>query len=505
MLRRHVVVQEVRVRFAPSPTGPLHIGGLRTALYNHLFAKKNGGRFVLRIEDTDSKRLVEGTEQYIFDALRWCGIAVDEGPTQGGDYGPYRQSERGDIYRKHIQVLLERGKAYYAFDTPEALHTMRLQLQKKKALHQHYGVHTRLSMQNSLILSAQEVTKRLAKGMYVIRLKMEERTDVQVKDSLRGVFSVRSDTLDDKVLIKADGTPTYHFANVVDDYEMRITHVLRGEEWLSSLPVHACLHRYMGWEQNMPAYTHLPLILKPDGQGKLSKRTVGSHPFPMYPLPWKEQSICSFKEAGYLPEALCNFLALLGWHPQGTNEELLTIEEMADAFALQDLSKMGARWDIKKALWFNGKYLKKTPTKDLARLLLDNHAEVCQGRKEEEVVASCDMMKDRVSLLPDIIKESQYETATSSVDALELTSAVVSGLKVFVEKGAEKKDAKTLKEEYMQALKHHKAHPGAGMRALRRCLTGRDSGPDLTKIIAYLGSKKACSKVRAALGDIAYS
>lgn len=358
-------MEKPRLRFAPSPTGALHIGGVRTALYNYLLARKYGGVFILRIEDTDQARYVPGAEAYIKEALEWFGLIPDEGPGYGGDYGPYRQSERKELYRKYALQLVEGGQAYYAFDTP-----VELAAQREKDPTFKYDARARMHLKNSLTLSGEAAEQALASGQdYVIRLKVPENETVGFQDRVRGQVSFDSNELDDKVLLKADGMPTYHMANIVDDYLMKITHVIRGEEWLSSTAHHVLLYRALGWEKEMPEFAHLPLILRPDGKGKLSKRDGARFGFPVFPLSWKgeteEDSFIGFREYGFLPEAAINFLALLGWNP-GTGQEIFSLEELAGAFSVERINKAGTRFDIDKAKWFNQQYIIKA---DAAYLL----------------------------------------------------------------------------------------------------------------------------------------
>ncbi|MCB0584819.1 MAG: glutamate--tRNA ligase, partial [Phaeodactylibacter sp.] len=358
-------MEKLRLRFAPSPTGALHIGGVRTALYNYLLAKKHNGVFILRVEDTDQARFVPGAEAYIKEALEWFGLVPDEGPGYGGSYGPYRQSERKELYQKYTSQLVETGRAYYAFDTSEELSAAR-----EKDPNFKYDASVRHQMKNSLSLPEEEVKKALAGGKaHVVRLKVPENEVVRFQDQVRGAVSFDSNELDDKVLLKADGMPTYHMANVVDDYLMEVTNVIRGEEWLSSTAHHVLLYRALGWEDKMPQFAHLPLILRPDGKGKLSKRDGARFGFPVFPLSWKgkteEDSFIGFREFGFLPEAAINFLALLGWNP-GTEQEIFSLEELVEAFSVERINKSGTRFDIDKARWFNQQYIMKA---DAAYLL----------------------------------------------------------------------------------------------------------------------------------------
>lgn len=345
--------KKVRVRFAPSPTGPLHIGGVRTALYNYLFARQNGGDMILRIEDTDSGRFVPGAEEYINESLSWLGIKIDEGVREGGEYGPYKQSERRDIYRTHVDTLLKSGNAYIAFDTPEELEAKRAEIQNFQ-----YDASTRGFMKNSLTLTDEEVQKRIENGeKYVVRFKIEPDRDVIVKDLIRGNVTINSSILDDKVLYKsADDLPTYHLANIVDDHQMLVTHVIRGEEWLPSAPLHVLLYEAFGWKDTMPEFVHLPLLLKPDGKGKLSKRDGDRLGFPVFPLEWKDpksgEISSGYRESGYLPQAVINFLALLGWNP-GNDQEIMNMDELIKLFSFEPCSKSGAKFGYEKGKWFN--------------------------------------------------------------------------------------------------------------------------------------------------------
>ena len=381
--------RKVRVRFAPSPTGALHIGGVRTALYNYLFARQHGGEFIFRIEDTDSNRFVPGAEEYILESFRWLGIPFDEGVSFGGEHGPYRQSERRDIYKKYVQELLDAGKAYIAFDTPEELEAKRQEIQNFQ-----YDASTRGMMRNSLSLPADEVERLLAEGrQYVVRFKIEPGEDVHVDDMIRGDVVINSSILDDKVLYKsADELPTYHLANIVDDHLMEVTHVIRGEEWLPSAPLHVLLYRAFGWADTMPKFAHLPLLLKPDGKGKLSKRDGDRLGFPVFPLEWHDPKTgevsSGYRESGYLPEAVINFLALLGWNP-GTDQEIMSLDELVELFDITKCSKAGAKFDYVKGLWFNREYILMKDNKELAptfdKILRENGIEAPMERVEAVV------------------------------------------------------------------------------------------------------------------------
>jgi len=404
-------MREVRVRFAPSPTGPLHIGGVRTALYNYLFARKHGGKFILRIEDTDQGRFVPGAEQYIIESLTWSGITFDEGVHIGGPYAPYRQSDRKVIYHQYALQLLENGTAYYAFDTPEELDALRKEFETRKETFQ-YGPQTRMKLKNSLTLPLNEVKALLDSGVhYVIRVKIPEHETISVQDLIRGEVNVDSALLDDKVLYKSDGMPTYHLANVVDDYLMKISHVIRGEEWLPSAPLHVLLYRYLGWEKDMPEFAHLPLLLKPDGNGKLSKRDGDRLGFPVFPLRWtdpKSGEISSgYRESGYLPEAFINMLAFLGWNP-GTEQELFSLDELVEHFSIERVSKSGAKFDLEKAHWYNHQYLSKKPASELAQLLLPILVAKNINSSIDYVEQVCALVHERVVLIPDLWTQSHF-------------------------------------------------------------------------------------------------
>ncbi len=401
----------IRVRFAPSPTGALHIGGIRTALYNYLLAKKHGGTFVLRIEDTDQTRYVPGAEDYFVEALKWCGIAPTEGiGFGGGDYAPYRQSERKDLYKKYAQQLIETGNAYYAFDTPDELEAMREKL--KNETNQSYSHASRGAMKNSLTLSAAEVSELIEKGTpYVIRLKVPDNQTVMLNDLIRGEVKFNTSDLDDKVLMKADGMPTYHLANIVDDYLMRITHVIRGEEWLPSAGHHVLIYQAFGWSEAMPQFAHLPLILKPDGKGKLSKRDGKKFGFPVFPLGWKgaseEDSFIGFREMGFEPQAVINFLALLGWN-SGTDKEIFSLDELCESFSLEKINKSGARFDFDKAKWFNQQYIHAKSNEDLAAELHPLSIQRGYAVSEAFLAQFAGMMKERVVFLTDFFDKGYY-------------------------------------------------------------------------------------------------
>lgn len=404
-------MNDFRVRFAPSPTGVLNIGGVRTALYNYLLAKKHGGTFILRIEDTDQTRFVEGAEQYIIDALNWCGLSFDEGPDQGGDYGPYRQSERKDLYGQYAKQLIDNGNAYYAFDTDAELAAIRQQYESEGKTFK-YGAAVRHELNNSLNMSEAAIEARLANGEpYTIRLKVPTDEKITISDLIRGEVTFDSNELDDKIMLKGDGMPTYHLANIVDDHLMQISHVIRGEEWLPSTAHHILLYRALGWEGTMPKFAHLPLILKPVGKGKLSKRDGNKLGIPVFPLSWKgdtpDTTYRGFEAYGFDPAAVVNFLAFLGWNP-GTEQEIFSLEELCEAFSIEKVNKSGARYDYDKAKWYNQQYIMATSNEELARLirpLVEN-----QGHQpsDEFLATFCGLLKERVTVYPDFWEQGYY-------------------------------------------------------------------------------------------------
>ncbi|HUM47812.1 MAG TPA: glutamate--tRNA ligase, partial [Chitinophagales bacterium] len=402
----------VRVRFAPSPTGPLHLGGVRTALYNYLFAKKNNGTFIIRVEDTDQQRLVEGAEDYMLKALEWCGIIHDEGPNAGGQYGPYKQSERKDIYYPYALQLINSGNAYYAFDTAEELAAMRDQLKDSGSASLQYDSVTRNSMTNSLTLSAEEVSKRVERGdHYVIRVKIPSNEEVKFTDLIRGEVVVNSNQLDDKVLFKSDGMPTYHLANIVDDYLMKVTHVIRGEEWLPSAPLHYLLYKFLGWEKERPQFAHLPLILRPDGNGKLSKRDGDRLGFPVFPLNWTdpvsgEQSL-GFRERGFFPEAFANMLALIGWAPS-ESREILSMPELIHEFTIDRIHKGGAKFDFEKAKWFNHEYMKQKSGRELSEFITPFLKQNGITASQNYIEQVCEVIKLRCTLTTELWQQASF-------------------------------------------------------------------------------------------------
>jgi glutamyl-tRNA synthetase len=505
--------REVRVRFAPSPTGPLHIGGVRTALYNFLLAKKTGGKMILRIEDTDQNRFVPGAEDYIRESLEWCGIQLDESPWGGGPYAPYRQSERKPMYMQYALQLVNDGHAYYAFDTPEELDEMRERLKAAKVATPQYNAITRATMKNSLTLPEDEVKRRLESGdSYVIRLKVPRKEEVRLKDLIRGWVMVHSSSIDDKVLMKSDGMPTYHLANIVDDHLMKITHVIRGEEWLPSAPLHVLLYRYLGWEDTMPEFAHLPLLLKPDGNGKLSKRDGDKLGFPVFPLRWEDpfsgEVSSGYREAGYLPDAFVNFLAFLGWNP-GTQQEIFSMEELANEFSVERIGKSGTRFDIQKARWFNEQYLRDKPDNELAVYLLkalEEHNIACSQEKAEKVAG---LMKERVSFPQDFWQEAAYffvapATFSEKVASKKWNSQSVAVFAEFKTELPSLQDfhAETVKDLLTQVLERHNMKIGQVMQALRLAVTGAEAGPDLMQIIEIIGREETISRIETAIREL---
>lgn len=501
----------VRVRFAPSPTGALHVGGLRTALYNYLFAKKMGGTFILRIEDTDQNRFVDTAEDYIKESLEWIGITPDESPwNDKGSVGPYRQSERKEMYKEYAQQLVDAGHAYYAFDTSEELDAMRERLKAARVDNPQYNAITRMQMKNSLTLSAEELKAKMDAGEpYVIRLKVPRKDEVRLNDLVRGWVMVHSSQIDDKILMKSDGMPTYHLANVVDDHLMGITHVIRGEEWLPSAPLHVLLYQFFGWEATMPQFAHLPLLLKPDGNGKLSKRDADKHGFPIFPLQWKDpasdEDVAGFREDGYLPDALTNFLAFLGWNP-GNEKEIFSKEELVDAFSIERIGKSGTKFDINKAKWFNQQYLKTKDNAELAHYLLKDleaHGKSASKETAEKVVNA---LKERVTFPHEFYTEglfffekpAQYDEQviskkwnTEAVKVLELY-AIALEKESFV-------DAEKAKLILTDVLEQEGIGMGKVMQALRVSITGKGAGPDLMEIIEILGKDEITERIRLAL------
>jgi len=498
--------RNVRVRFAPSPTGPLHIGGVRTALYNYLFARQHGGKLIFRIEDTDSNRFVPGAEEYILDSFDWLGIKYDEGVSFGGEHGPYRQSERRDIYKKYVNQLLEAGKAYIAFDTPEELDAKRKEIENFQ-----YDAHTRLQMRNSLTMSKEEVESLIEDGQqYVVRFKIEPGEEVHVNDMIRGDVCIKTDILDDKVLFKsADELPTYHLANIVDDHLMEISHVIRGEEWLPSAPLHVLLYRAFGWEDSMPRFAHLPLLLKPEGKGKLSKRDGDRLGFPVFPLEWHDPKTgevsSGYRESGYFPEAVVNFLALLGWNP-GTEQELFSLEELVKAFDITKCSKSGAKFDYQKGMWFNHEYILQKSDDEIAQLFAPIVANNGIEATMEQVTQVVHMMKDRVSFVKELwelcsfffIAPTSYDEKTVkkrwkeySAQQMSELADVLEGIEDFSVEGQEPIVLKWVEDKGYKL--------GDIMNAFRLTLVGIGKGPGMFDISAFLGKEETLKRMHKAI------
>lgn len=498
--------RKVKVRFAPSPTGALHIGGVRTALYNYLFARQHGGDFVFRIEDTDSNRFVPGAEEYIIESFRWLGIKFDEGVSFGGEHGPYRQSERRAIYRKYVDQLLDAGKAYIAFDTPEELEAKRQEIKNFQ-----YDAHTRMMMRNSLTLPAEEVERLIADGnQYVVRFKIEPGEDVHVNDMIRGDVVIKSDILDDKVLYKsADELPTYHLANIVDDHLMEISHVIRGEEWLPSAPLHVLLYRAFGWEDTMPRFAHLPLLLKPDGKGKLSKRDGDRLGFPVFPLEWHDPKTGEvsngFREQGYFPEAVINFLALLGWNP-GTEQEMFTLDELVEQFDITKCSKAGARFDYQKGIWFNHEYILRKSNEEISKLFAPIVAGNGIDESMERITKVVSMMKDRVSFVKELwplcsfffIPPTEYDEKTVRKRWKE-NSAQVMGELAEVLEGIDDFSLENQEHIVMAWVESKGYKLGDVMNAFRLTLVGEGKGPGMFDISAFLGKEETLRRLRRAI------
>lgn len=501
----------IRVRYAPSPTGPQHLGGVRTALYNYLFAKKTGGTFIIRIEDTDQNRFVEGAEEYMLDALAWCGIKNDEGPNVGGDYGPYKQSERKHLYRKYAEQLIESGKAYYAFDTSEELEAMRERMKASGNAAAAYNANTREYMKNSLVLPADEVRARIDAGEnYVIRIKVPRKEEVKLNDVIRGWVVFHSAQLDDKVLFKSDGMPTYHLANVVDDYLMKITHVIRGEEWLPSAPTHVLLYKFLGWENEMPQFAHLPLILRPDGNGKLSKRDGDRLGFPVFPLNWKdpatqEQSI-GFKERGFYAQPFTNMIALLGWHPGKIQQEIFSMEEMISFFELEHVGKSGAKFDFEKAKWFNHEYLKTISGENLAEEFLPVLKEKNISADKDFVARVCNAVKERCTFVSEFWENSFYFFQKPTVyDETMVKKKWNADNKPRMMK---LKDELQKQNDFSAAaldlflhnfVKENNFNGGDILPTLRIMLSGTKNGPAVFEIASLLGKEETINRMEAAI------
>lgn len=504
--------RKVRVRFAPSPTGPLHIGGVRTALYNYLFARQHGGDMILRIEDTDSNRFVPGAEDYINEALAWLGIGIDEGVREGGKYGPYKQSERRDIYRAHVKQLLDAGKAYIAFDTPQ-------ELEQARASHPNfqYDASTRLSMRNSLSMPKEEVDRLIAEGTpYVVRFLIEPGRDVEVNDLIRGKVTINSSILDDKVLYKsADDLPTYHLANIVDDHLMEVSHVIRGEEWLPSAPLHVLLYEAFGWADTRPDFVHLPLLLKPDGKGKLSKRDGDRLGFPVFPLEWhdpKSGEISSgYREKGYLPQAVVNFLALLGWNP-GDDTEIMSMDELISKFSLEHCSKAGARFAFEKGKWFNHEYLMAMPGSELVRLfkpVMEANGVDPSAFTDEYIAKALDLVKSRANFVNDLWEQSRFffkapdtyaekdikkRWKAGMPEIMQELTGVLEGLPDFSSAAAE--------PVVLGWIADNGYHLGNVMNAFRLAVVGECKGPHMFDITELIGRDETLARLRKAIKEI---
>lgn len=504
--------RKVRVRFAPSPTGPLHIGGVRTALYNYLFARQNGGDMILRIEDTDSNRFVPGAEDYINEALAWLGIGIDEGVREGGAYGPYKQSERRDIYREHVKMLLDAGKAYIAFDTPAELEKARAE----KANFQ-YDASTRGSMRNSLTMPAEEVEKLIADGTpYVVRFKIEPGREVEVNDLIRGKVTINSSVLDDKVLYKsADDLPTYHLANIVDDHLMEVSHVIRGEEWLPSAPLHVLLYEAFGWTDTMPAFVHLPLLLKPDGKGKLSKRDGDRLGFPVFPLEWhdpKSGEISSgYREKGYLPQAVVNFLALLGWNP-GDDTEIMSMDELIAKFSLDHCSRSGARFDFEKGKWFNHKYLQEMSGEQLAQLfkpVMSAHGVDPSAFADSYIARAVDMVKSRISFVSDLWEQAGFffrepESYDPKAVKKRWSEEMPGIMKELIEvlKGLPDFSSQAAEPVVLGWIESKGYHLGNVMNAFRLTVVGECKGPHMFDITELMGLDETVRRIELGIERI---
>jgi glutamyl-tRNA synthetase len=504
--------RKVRVRFAPSPTGALHIGGVRTALYNYLFARQHGGEFIFRIEDTDSNRFVPGAEEYIIESFKWLGIPFDEGVSFGGNHGPYRQSERRDIYKKYVKILLDADKAYIAFDTPEELDAKRNEIANFQ-----YDASTRMQMRNSLTLSKEEVDALIAEGkQYVVRFKIEPNEDVHVNDLIRGDVVINSSILDDKVLYKsADELPTYHLANIVDDHLMEVSHVIRGEEWLPSAPLHVLLYRAFGWADTMPQFAHLPLLLKPEGNGKLSKRDGDRLGFPVFPLEWHDPKTgdvsSGYRESGYLPEAVINFLALLGWNP-GNDQELMSMDELIRLFDLSRCSKAGAKFDYKKGIWFNHEYILQKSDAELAELfkpVLTQQGVDVAKYSDAYLTTVVSLVKGRVNFVKELWEQARFffEAPTTYAEKdvkkrwKEDTPAILTEL-IAILQGMDNFESKPSEEVVIGWITEKGYHMGNVMNAFRLAVVGECKGPHMFDITELLGKEETIARIEKAIKNI---
>lgn len=504
-------MKEVRVRFAPSPTGPLHIGGVRTALYNYLFARKHNGKFILRIEDTDQKRFVEGAEDYIKKSFEWCGIDFNEGGDKGGEFGPYKQSKRSEIYKSYAQQLVENGWAYYAFDTPEQLDTIRSEYEKEGNVFL-YNHKNRNQLNNQFSISEQELQQRLNNNTpYVIRFKIPENTTVTFQDIIRDSVKVNSSILDDKVIFKSDGLPTYHLANVIDDHLMKISHVIRGEEWLPSTPLHVLLYKAFGWEKEMPEFAHLPLLLKPTGKGKLSKRDGDKLGFPVFPLEWKDpksgEISMGYKEEGYFPDAFINILAFLGWNP-GTEKELYTKEELIQDFQLEKVGKAGTRFDPEKAKWFNHQFLITKTAEELYEEIKNLPLDFSMYN-QDQLYTIIALVKERLNFPHDFSDQAgfffkQPEAYDQKVIKKKWKDNISELLLSLIQEILSKTEfeADTLKEKVSNWVNAKEIGFGNIMNSLRLCLVGSGKGPDLFQIMEILGKEETISRIEIAVDKI---
>tara|TARA_B100000902_G_scaffold397574_1_gene461773 strand:+ start:1183 stop:2715 length:1533 start_codon:yes stop_codon:yes gene_type:complete len=504
--------QSIRVRFAPSPTGPLHIGGVRTALYNFLFARKHNGKFILRVEDTDQKRFVSGAEKYIIESLNWCGLSPDEGPEIGGEYGPYRQSERKSMYYSYVQQLIDSDCAYYAFDTPEELDTMRENMKVSGIPSPTYNSISRSSMKNSLTLPSEEVKSRIEAGeKYVIRIKMLRDEEIKFEDKIRGWVSVNSNNIDDKVIFKSDGMPTYHLANVVDDYLMKISHVIRGEEWLPSAPLHVYLYKCFGWESSMPIFAHLPLILKPDGNGKLSKRDGDRLGFPVFPLDWKSDNgdiFTGYREQGFSSEAFINMLVFLGWNP-GTEQEVFSLSQLISNFSLERVGKSGSKYDYSKTKWFNQQHLRSKTNQDIFDTIIKLEDNLLEDFSKEYIIKVINLVKERATFESDILLEGQVFFS----DSIKINEAAVnkkwnnelsSNLLELSNKLSEIIDFnhENIETVFQEYLSTSGMKLGKMMPMLRIAITGNLAGPSMFHTLHLLGKEKMQSRIETAIENL---
>ena len=506
-------MSNVRVRFAPSPTGGLHLGGVRTVLYNYLFAKNNGGEFILRIEDTDQNRYVEGAEEYIVQCLQWCGLTPDESPQAGGDYSPYRQSERKHYYYQYAQYLIDEGHAYYAFDTPDELEYMRDRFKTDANPSPQYDHYTRMEMRNSLSLAAAEVEELLGKGTpHVIRIKMPQNTVVKFNDMIRGDVEFDTSLVDDKVLLKADGMPTYHLAVVVDDYLMKITHAFRGEEWLPSAPVHILLWEYLGWKDKMPKWAHLPLILKPDGHGKLSKRDGDRLGFPVFAMDWTDtrsgESVKGFKERGFLPEAFTNLLAMLGWN-DGTGQEIFSMEELTSKFDMSRVHKGGAKFDYEKAKWFNHQHILSKNDNELAVLIAPFIKENGVDAEISFLTKVAGLIKERCSLLTDFWDQGHFFfTTPKEIELSAIQDKWNSAKRTFFESWIGELNnigdwqSEAIEQNFNLHVTHHGMKKGDVLLPLRVMLVGGKYGPGVFQIAELIGKSETVHRIESALKQL---